>query len=405
MYGGSLYAGTDDGVYARWLFHPDSGWWPIGLQGRKIKVVYPHKIGPIGWGITAGVEPDRSAGDSILVYCSYPGERNWNPTDSDIDRKRVCSIRTIDGFPDPTICGETFAGGADQVYRRGLSGIWQRVFGGVGSINVLRASLDKPTVWVGGETMIFAPYIAKSTDKGNTWQAAFPNMHGDNACNSIAIDPQYPDTVYAGGEGAVIRTTDGGKSWDYTGLKDTPDYFFGLAIDRQNPKHIYAGGTPMGSRFDLYETFDGGEKWKRIKPNPATLSGISALVTDESNSRVLYIATLGSGVVRYRSNVNLVEDDKQTRSGFRLGQNYPNPFNPTTTISYYISGCSFVRLSVYDVLGRGVATLVNGEVDAGEHTVQFNAYGLASGLYLYRLVVTGRDNQTGVEVHNMVLTQ
>ncbi len=72
-------------------------------------------------------------------------------------------------------------------------------------------------------------------------------------------------------------------------------------------------------------------------------------------------------------------------SSFTLHPCSPNPFNPTTAISYQLSALSFVNLEVYDVNGRKVAELVNGWRDAGAHEVTFDASGLASGIYLYRL--------------------
>lgn len=74
----------------------------------------------------------------------------------------------------------------------------------------------------------------------------------------------------------------------------------------------------------------------------------------------------------------------------RLDQNYPNPFNPATTIRYDIAGgAGNVRLAVYDLIGREVAVLVNGPQAAGSHEVRLDASGLASGVYLYRLMVGG----------------
>jgi hypothetical protein len=70
---------------------------------------------------------------------------------------------------------------------------------------------------------------------------------------------------------------------------------------------------------------------------------------------------------------------------FALMQNYPNPFNPSTTIKYELPKSSMLRLSVYDILGREVATLVNEEKSAGTHTVQWDAAGVASGVYFCRL--------------------
>lgn len=70
---------------------------------------------------------------------------------------------------------------------------------------------------------------------------------------------------------------------------------------------------------------------------------------------------------------------------YSLEQNFPNPFNPTTSISYALAKSGMVSLKVFDVLGREVATLVNGAQDAGRHNVQLNATNLASGMYIYRI--------------------
>jgi hypothetical protein len=70
---------------------------------------------------------------------------------------------------------------------------------------------------------------------------------------------------------------------------------------------------------------------------------------------------------------------------FKLLQNYPNPFNSTTTIPFLLPQRTNVILKVYDIFGREIATLINKEFDAGEHSIQFNTNDLSTGVYFYRL--------------------
>ena len=70
---------------------------------------------------------------------------------------------------------------------------------------------------------------------------------------------------------------------------------------------------------------------------------------------------------------------------FSLSQNYPNPFNPSTTIEFAIPKESDVTLKVYNLLGQEVTTLLNTQMKAGYHKVKFDATGLSSGIYLYKI--------------------
>jgi len=79
------------------------------------------------------------------------------------------------------------------------------------------------------------------------------------------------------------------------------------------------------------------------------------------------------------------EADALVPRHFALQPNYPNPFNPSTTIRYAVPASQHVTLRIYDLLGRPVATLVDGWQQAGRYTASFDATHLASGVYLYRL--------------------
>jgi len=83
--------------------------------------------------------------------------------------------------------------------------------------------------------------------------------------------------------------------------------------------------------------------------------------------------------------ITSVAENRNTPQGFRLQQNYPNPFNPSTVIEFMIQDAGYVSLKVFDVLGREVATLVEGYLSAGSYSVNFNGGSLSSGTYFYRL--------------------
>ncbi|MGE5402147.1 MAG: T9SS type A sorting domain-containing protein, partial [Ignavibacteriales bacterium] len=82
----------------------------------------------------------------------------------------------------------------------------------------------------------------------------------------------------------------------------------------------------------------------------------------------------------YKSN-----NDIQKPTEYALLQNYPNPFNPSTVINFDIPQASKVSLRVYDMLGKEVATLVDGYKEIGSYSVRFNASSLPSGMYIYEI--------------------
>jgi len=85
-------------------------------------------------------------------------------------------------------------------------------------------------------------------------------------------------------------------------------------------------------------------------------------------------------------------------NNFQLSQNYPNPFNPSTRIEFTLPKSEFVILKIFNIIGQEVETLVNGKLNAGNHTYQFDGSNLTSGVYMYR--IEAREFQ---QVRKMVL--
>jgi hypothetical protein len=426
IYGGRLYAATDSGVYIRPYGSADTLWKPAGLQNKIVRAVYPHNSGPISYAVTAGIQPRTGDPDSTLIYCSCSSDTAWTPMVEGIDRSEITLVTSIDGFPSPEICGETFAGGQGKLYRRNLTGGWEKAYDiGVGALNVVRVTLVPQAVWIGGETAIFAPFIARSDDKGKSWATSFPPMSGDNACNAIAFDPLDTSVVYAGMEGSVIVSKDGGTSWSDAGLSGTPFYFYALAVDDLH-RTLFAGGSTSSGEFGLYSSTLGSGSWAPIPPSiPA--AGIRCLLivpTAIPEQNDLYIGTVGTGILRYSIPLTSVRNEV-TPDSVVLLQSYPNPFNPKTLISFTLPALSAyppsesntgrrevegpvasdVRLTVYDLLGREVIRLVDEPKPPGSYTVQFDGSSLAGGCYFCRLEVSAkfRSGQKCTQTRMLVL--
>ncbi len=100
----------------------------------------------------------------------------------------------------------------------------------------------------------------------------------------------------------------------------------------------------------------------------------------------IYFALADGTVGQFPEGVASVENSSELiPDNFSLSQNYPNPFNPSTTINFTIPNSEFVTLKIYNILGSEVVTLVNENLSAGSYRFNFNAQGLASGIYLYEL--------------------
>ncbi len=251
--------------------------------------------------------------------------------------------------------------------------------------------------------------VLRSTDEGNTWQ----NL----GLTSKFLDPiMARDSIVVTGsfiyEGVFLSSNYGqdwtslGSSYAYSTIYtlnwsgnnivagiDNGMYFRSIEGDttwvQKGPNdRVYSTATEdsiiLTSTYSgVYLSMDWGENWTKID------SGFSG--------PIYALAIVGSELFAADGNNNIwkslishfvtgvKEISYVTVSNFSLYQNYPNPFNPTTTIKYSVPQNDFVNLTIYDILGKAIKTLVNEEKPAGEYEVNFDASNLSSGVYLYKL--------------------
>jgi hypothetical protein len=130
----------------------------------------------------------------------------------------------------------------------------------------------------------------------------------------------------------------------------------------------------------VFLSFDpSANKVSILSPAYEGLAHVDVRITDPDGEVLEFTIVLAIGMVT--SNEDLTEEPKS----FTLQQNYPNPFNPSTHIQYSLPEATQVRLEVFNNVGQKVATLVNARQSAGEYTVRFDASGVSSGIYLYKI--------------------
>jgi len=152
--------------------------------------------------------------------------------------------------------------------------------------------------------------------------------------------------------------------------------------------------TELSERY-VYADFVSGNVWSfEFDGENATdnqlideLTGNSVVCFGEDQNRELHICSFDGNIYRIGTSVVTSNEEfiSERPESIQLNQNYPNPFNPATVISFTLPEAQTVTLDVYNIVGQKVASLLNSRLSAGEHSVNFDASNLASGVYIYVL--------------------
>ena len=304
-------------------------------------------------------------------------------------------------------------------------------------------------VWAGGTFTTTRIYYDKSTDGGNTFGvdtaiAEGPDPLGlpNNVNTFPSIDCDLSNSPYHGylycvfsdnrnGDADVflIRSTNNGQSWSLPVRVNNDSlgngkiqYWPWVAVNDSGNVAVLFMDTRNTSSNDMIEAYiavstDGGQTFTNeqlsSQPSPTAIPGSNVrfgdyICVDYLGNRIVPVWTderaggfdqeIYTAVIDSPIGIRPIAGILPDR--FILYQNFPNPFNPSTNIRYDISKSAFVKLVVYDILGREVKTLVNEFRTPGTYRLNFNASNLASGTYFYRI-------QAGdfVKIKKMVLVK
>jgi len=276
---------------------------------------------------------------------------------------------------------------------------WTAISSGTsGTIREMAISRTNPNImYATSGSLIF-----KSTDGGTTFTSVTTGLPG-RTITGVYVHPDSANVAvitFSGfGAGKVYKTINGGVSWiNISGnLPDSPTNDVLIYYPNMSTS-IYYAAMDIGVFF----TNNYGTNWVELAdglPNTVAMHLDYNRVTNR-----LRIGTHGRGVWETPNPVGIIYYNNEIPASYSLSQNYPNPFNPVTTIKYQVKNSSFVKLAVYDMMGRELKAIVNENQQPGTYTVQFDGTGISSGTYFYRLVVDSYGETNGfTETKKMIL--
>jgi len=224
------------------------------------------------------------------------------------------------------------------------------------------------TVYAGG-----IPCIYRTTDFGQTWTACSTGITG--YANDIMIYPTEPSVLFAGTGDGIFMSSNSGDAWNYLGCTDVN----ALLLNRTSLDTIIAG-TDAG----VWKTTD-GTSWTSMGLDSQYVRFIQ-----EYPDAYYYAGTYGAGVFRWTINVG-AEEHPVSGSTPVATYAHPNPFANLLSLHYQLPSPTHVRVSFYDASGRHVNTLLDENQLPGYHVIQWNGrdvYGndCAPGIYFYQVV-------------------
>lgn len=327
---------------------------------------------------------DENIGGIIPAYITSNGGSTWIQSNLPTTNGGSLTSRKISWVDQNTayICGYEFAtsptGLIHKTTNMGLN--WFISYVGGFDFRDVRF-LNENTGYICWSSLI------KSTNSGLNWEyvsTAFREM--------FRFSQFFNDTFYiACDSGYVLKTINNGINWMVQTTETHNDFNDIFFLNNQN-------GYVVGDSGFVFITTNGGMNW--VKQNSGTtrklnevwfLNKDTGFIAGDSG---LLLVTYTGGVTSLSQNYQSIPEK------FNLYQNFPNPFNPSTMIRFDVVRNSKVRLSVYDISGKIISTLVDQELTPGSFEYSFSADYLPSGIYFYKLET---DNFT--ETKRMVLVK
>lgn len=265
---------------------------------------------------------------------------------------------------------------------------WIRQISGIMDFLYSEYFIDLNTGWVVGDH----GRIIKTTNSGNNWILQLGGTISD--LKEVFFFDSNSGWI-AGHQGIILKTTNGGNSWILAGSLGTTVILVDINFINNMTGWII-GSLNNGVTGTIILTTDGGNNWApQIGAGPYELASI-----DMVNSSTGYIAGWNGTILKTTNGgaIGIKPISEIIPSEFKLYQNYPNPFNPSTNMIFDIPKSSYVKIGIYDLLGKEIAIIIGEYLISGTYKTSWNANAFSSGTYIIKLMA---DNF--IETKKMVL--
>jgi photosystem II stability/assembly factor-like uncharacterized protein len=235
--------------------------------------------------------------------------------------------------------------------------------------------INANTGFIGGCTN-----FGKTTDGGVYW-TVFNNVFAVDINTVFAVDQ---NTVYAAGESNVIyKSVNGGLNWSsYTIFSNPSALIYSIYFPNSNNGYAVGGASEVSNEGIIFASNNAGNSWYVQEALGASRFNTVFFVSQNTG----YAAGKDGTIFKTTTGgIGITNISTEVPEQFSLTQNYPNPFNPSTKFKVKVAELSDVKIIVYDVLGREIATLVNEQLSAGIYEVTWDAGSYSSGVYFYKL--------------------
>jgi photosystem II stability/assembly factor-like uncharacterized protein len=225
--------------------------------------------------------------------------------------------------------------------------------------------------------------IYKSTTGGISWEPQFTTTNFHNIYAFYFINE---NTGWATGyRETILKTTNGGVNWVFQRDISGGSGFYSAYFINVNTGWVVGDLSVLGS--NALSTTNGGANW-----SPSNVSSGRMTKIQFVNSATGWMVGQFNRVYKTTNNgglTSITKNNNQLPDKYALYQNYPNPFNPETKIIFQTSESADVKLTIFDILGRKISTLVNERLTSGTYEVAWDASNYPSGIYYYRLETNG----------------